>query len=156
MRSMALVGTVAALLAGCASGDSGESGPAVAAKADDPHAHHSSPPSAEGPQHPHSISETVPTAYQGVFEGSLEACGRPSDRRLTVSERQLRFHDRTGSVRNVAYGGTGAIAVEADYEGEGERGRSLRILRLFDNGAKLNVKGEGGSLDRVRCPAGTR
>lgn len=154
MRSLVLVVTVAALLAGCAGGENVESGPAVAAKAEDSHAHHSSPPSAEGPQHPHSTSETVPTAYLGVFESSLEACGRPSDQRLTISERQLRFHDRIGSVRNVGFGGAGAIAVEADYDGE--RGRSLRILRLFDNGTKLNVKGEGASLDRVRCPAGTR
>lgn len=155
MRSLALVVTVSALLAGCAGGESGGSGPAVAGKADDPHAHHAAPP-AEGPQHPHSFSETIPAAYHGVFEGSLQACSRPSDQRLTVSARELRFHDRVGSVRNAAFGGTGAIAVEADYEGEGERGRSLRILRLFENGAKLNVKGEGGSLDRVRCPAGAR
>lgn len=155
MRSLALVGTVAALLTGCASGESVERGPAVAAKADDSHAHHA-PASAEGPQHPHSFSETVPAAYHGVFEVSLAACSRPSGQRLTVSATQLRFQDRVGSVRNAAFGGSGAIAVEADYEGEGERGRSLRILRLFENGAKLNVKGEGGSLDRVRCPAGAR
>jgi hypothetical protein len=155
MRFLALVGTVSALLTGCASGESAQSGPAVAGKADDAHAHHG-PAAAEGPQHPHSFSETVPVAYHGVFEGSLQACSRPSGQRLTVSASQLRFQDRVGSVRNVAFGGTGAIAVEADYEGEGERGRSLRILRLFENGTKLNVKGEGGSLDRVRCPAGAR
>jgi hypothetical protein len=153
MRSLALVGTVAALLAGCANK---ESGPAVAGKADESHAHHAAPSPAEGPQHPHSFSDNVPTAYHGVYEGSLQACARPSDQRLTVSAQQLRFHDRIGSVRNVAFGGTGAIAVEADYEGEGERGRSLRILRLIDNGTRLNVKGEGDSVDRVRCPAGTR
>lgn len=153
MRSLALIGMIAGLLAGCASGESGQ---AAAGKVDGAHAHHSGPTSAGGPQHAHSFSEAIPAAYHGVYEGSLEACARPSVERLTVSARELRFHESVGSVRSVAFGGTGAIAVEADYEGEGERWRSLRILSLAENGAKLTVKGEGASLDRVRCPAVTR
>ena len=152
MRSLALVGMVAVLIAGCASE---ESRPAAAGTVDDAHAHHGAP-SASGPQHPHSDSPVIPAAYHGVYDGSLEACGRPSDQRLTVSARELRFHESVGTVRSVAWGGTGAIAVEADYEGEGERWRNLRILSLAENGAKLSVKGEGDSLVRVRCPAGTR
>ena len=153
MRSLALVGVVAALVAGCA-GKEGK--PAAAATADGSHAHHAAPPAAGGPQHAHSFSAEIPAAYHGVYDGSLEACARPSDQRLTVSARELRFHESIGSVRSVAWGGTGAIAVEADYEGEGERWRNLRILSLAENGARLTVKGEGDSLVRVRCPKGAR
>ena len=148
MRSLSITGAVAALLVGCASGESGQ---AVADKADEQPAHvHSS--SSDTPVHAHSHVDSIPAAYHGVYDISLEACGRPSTDRLTVSARELRFHESVGSVRSVGFGGTGAIAVVADYEGEGERWRSLRILSLAENGARLTIKGEGGSLDRVRCP----
>jgi hypothetical protein len=144
---------VAVLLAGCAMDESGRSGEGKAAAA--PASHTASPP-ASGPQHPHSIATSIPAAYHGVYDRSPEACARPSADRLTVSARELRFHESIGSVRSVAYGGSGAIAVEADYEGEGQRWRNLRILTLAGNGASLTVHGEGSSFVRVRCPAGRR
>ncbi len=153
MRSLVSVGTVAVLIAGCANGESKRT---IAAKVDEAPASQASSPPSRGPEHPHSNFDSIPSAYHGVYDGSLEACARPSIERLTVSARELRFHESAGSVRSVAFGGTGAIAVEADYEGEGERWRSLRILSLAEDGAKLTVKGEGARLDRVRCPAGTR
>jgi uncharacterized protein YceK len=153
MRSLWLTGTVAALLGGCASVESGQT---VAVKADEAPASHDHSPASDTPLHPHTQVDSIPAAYRGVYDISLEACGRPSDGRLTVSARELRFHESIGSVRSVAYGGTGAIAVEADYQGEGERWRGLRILSLTENGAKLTLKGEGTSLNRVRCPEGVR
>lgn len=153
MRSLSLTGTIAVLLAGCATGESGQT---QAGKADEPPASHAHSPSSDTPQHAHSHVDLIPAAYLGVYDGSLEACARPSDQRLTVSARELRFHESVGTVRSVSWGGTGAIAVEADYEGEGERWRSLRILSLAENGARLTVKGEGTALVRVRCPKGAR
>ena len=153
MRLMALLGTVAVLIAGCASGESGQ---APAGKVDEGHAPHAHAPSSDTPTHAHTHLENMPAAYQGVYDVSLEACARPSDGRLTISARELRFHESVGTVRSVGYGGPGAISVEADYEGEGERWRNLRILSLGDNGAKLTIKGEGDSLERVRCPQGAR
>jgi hypothetical protein len=152
MRSLCLTGTFAALLAGCASGESART---PAKTIDAPASAAASPPPA-APGHGHDQSDSIPAAYHGVYDASLEACTRPSDGRLTVSVRELRFHESIGSVRAVTNGGYGAIAVEADFEGEGERWRSLRILSLTDNGARLTVKGEGSSLDRVRCPKGVR
>ena len=149
MRSLTLTGTIAVLLAGCASGESGQ---ALAGKADEPPASHAHPSSSDTPEHPHTHFDSIPAAYHGVYDLSLQACARPSTERVTVSGRELRFHESVGSVRSVAFGGTGAIAVEADYEGEGERWRSLRILSLAENGARLTIKGEGDSLNRVRCP----
>lgn len=166
MRSLCLTGTVAMLLAGCASGESGQTqagkadeSPASAAPASShgSHASHGGSPASDTPTHPHTSVDSIPAAYRGVYDASLEACARPSDQRLTVSARELRFHESVGTVRSVSYGGGfGAIAVEADYEGEGERWRNLRILTLTENGARLTVKGEGTSLTRVRCPKGAR
>lgn len=159
MRSSWLTGTVAMLLAGCASGESGQTNAGKVDEAPASHASHAShagSPASDTPQHAHSHFESIPAAYRGVYDGSLEACARPSVERLTVSARELRFHESIGTVRSVGYGGPGAISVEADYEGEGERWRSLRILSLAENGAKLTLKGEGTSLVRVRCPEGAR
>lgn len=157
MRSLWLTGTVATLLAGCAGGESGQTpvgkaGETSASHAASHGASHAHSPSSDTPLHPHTSVESIPAAYRGVYDGSLEACARPSDQRLTISARELRFHESVGTVRSVAWGGTGAIAVEADYEGEGERWRNLRILSLAENGARLTIKGEGASLTRVRCP----
>jgi hypothetical protein len=159
MRSLTLLGTVALLISGCASGESGQTNggkadEAPAAHAD--HGDHAGSPSPRGPEHPHSFSPSIPAPYHGVYDSSLEACARPSIERLTVSARELRFHESIGAVRSVAYGGSGAIAVEADYEGEGQRWRNLRILKLSDNDSRLTVQGDGDRLERVRCPQGTR
>ncbi len=158
MRSLSFLGTVALLISGCASGESGQTN---GGKADEAHAAHDAhdahgPPSPRGPGHPHSFSDSIPAPYHGVYDASLEACARPSIERLTVSARELRFHESLGAVRSVSYGGSGAIAVEADYEGEGQKWRNLRILKLSDNDSRLTVQGDGGRLDRVRCPRGTR
>jgi hypothetical protein len=159
MRSLFLIGTVAVLISGCASGDSGQTNGGKADEAHaahDAHAGHGGPPSPRGPEHPHSFNDSIPAPYHGVYDASLEACARPSIDRLTISARELRFHESLGAVRSVAYGGLGAIAVEADYEGEGQRWRNLRILKLSDNDTRLTVQGDGGRLERVRCPQRTR
>jgi len=153
MRSLSLLGAVTAAIAGCATGESGQ---APAGKIEEGHASHAGAPGSDTPTHPHTRFDSIPVAYHGVYDGSLEACAGPSDQRLTVSAKELRFHESVGTVRSVAFGGRGAIAVEADYEGEGERWRNLRILSLTDNGSRLTVKGEGDSLDRVRCPGRAR
>lgn len=166
MRSLWLTGTIAALLGGCATGEGGRNGernaaeghashPASAHPPASEHAHsHGAPAHPTAPTHAHSHVESIPAAYHGVYDGSLDACARRSAERLTVSAHELRFHESVGSVRSVGYGGPGAISVEADYEGEGERWRGLRIFSLSENGAKLSVKGDRGNSVRVRCPAG--
>lgn len=156
MRSLSLLGTVVVLISGCASGQSGQTNGGKADEAHADHAAHAGSPSPRGPEHPHSYSNSIPAPYHGVYDLSLEACARPSIEQLTVSARELRFHESVGAVRSVAYGGSGAIAVEADYEGEGQRWRNLRILKLSDNDSRLTVQGNGDRLDRVRCPQGTR
>jgi hypothetical protein len=103
---------------------------------------------------PAAKPDSIPAAFHGVYDGSLEACARPSDQRLTVSAGELRFHESIGSVRKVDPGPSGAIRVEADYQGEGESWRSRRDLLLSERGSKLAISGDGTSLVRVRCPQG--
>lgn len=153
MRSLWMLGTIGVLLSGCVSEKGGRTAETKTVEAAASNKTSSLPP---GPQHPHDHSDSIPAAFHGVYDGSLEGCARPSIERLTVSARELRFHESSGAVRSVAYGGSDAIAVEADYEGEGERWRSLRILALAENGTRLTVKGEGTRLERVRCPNGAR
>jgi hypothetical protein len=151
MRSSCLTGALAVLLAGCATGEGGET---IAGKPDEAPAAQAVP-SARAP-HLHEQWDSVPAAYHGVFDGSPEACARTSDQRLTVSAGELRFYESVGTVRSVGFGGSGALAVEADYEGEGERWRNLRILSLSEAGSRLTIKGDGASLDRIRCPKRAR
>lgn len=98
----------------------------------------------------------IPSSFHGVYDASVEACARPSDARLTVSEQELRFHESIGTVRTVVPAGAGSVSVEADYQGEGESWRSVRELRLGGGGSTLTISGDGIRFTRVRCPAGTR
>lgn len=155
MRAIPVLAALAAALsiAGCDRPDAGPGANQAAA----PPAVAEAPANAgeAAPPPPPAIGKAIPAAFLGVYDASLEACGKPSDRRLAVSATALRFHESIGTVREVTDAGAGAIRVEADYEGEGESWRSLRELRLDDGGAKLTVSGDGTSLVRVRCPAGT-
>lgn len=96
--------------------------------------------------------DSIPAAFHGVYDATAEGCAGPSDGRLAVTARELRFHESVGSVRRVASQSPASIRVEADYQGEGERWRSSRELRLSREGAKLTISGDGTSFDRIRCP----
>jgi hypothetical protein len=95
---------------------------------------------------------TIPGPFQGIYDGSLAACAEPSDARLEIRPGELRFHESIGTVRKVAIVSPNRVSVTADYQGEGERWRSVRELSLSDGGATLIVGGDGTSLKRRRCP----
>ncbi len=153
MRAMAVFAALA--VAGCGAAETPQSSngtdspPAAAAAAEPANAGRPAPP-------PPATGKTIPAALLGVYDASLEACGRASDGRLTVSATELRFHESIGTVRRVTATGADSVAVEADYQGEGESWRSLRELKLGDGGATLTVSGDGSRFERVRCPEGTR
>jgi hypothetical protein len=95
---------------------------------------------------------TIPSPFQGVYDGNLAACAEPSDARLEIGPGELRFHESIGTVRKVAIVSPNRVSVTADYQGEGERWRSVRELSLSGGGATLVVSGDGTSLIRRRCP----
>ncbi|MFL6845601.1 MAG: hypothetical protein ACJ8ER_12055 [Allosphingosinicella sp.] len=98
-----------------------------------------------------AVPPTIPGAFLGTWDISKAACRRPSDARLVISPRELRFHESIGTVRRVAAAGTNSIAVTADYQGEGERWRSEQRLSLSVGGRTLTLKGQGDGHVRVRC-----
>ena len=102
---------------------------------------------------PAAIGAKLPARFHGVYDRDTAACAAAGDTRLTVSAGTLRFHESIGAVREVAPVGPDAVRVTADFEGEGEKWRSVRLLRLSDEGGVLTVSGDGTSLTRVRCPA---
>ena len=106
-----------------------------------------------GPAPASSDGDSIPAAFHGVYDASLEACARPSDLRLTVSAARASLprehrHRPLGRLRRRPARSRSRPIIE----GEGERWRNLRILSLCDDGARLTIKGDGDSLDRIRCP----
>lgn len=93
----------------------------------------------------------IPAPFQGVYDESEEACARPSEYRLSISDKALRFHESIGTAATVIMKNARSVSVLADYEGEGEKWRSRRQLDLSEDGRTLIVSGEGTRLTRVRC-----
>ena len=166
MRGFPMISAMAAVLlaAGCgerrdadrggndqAAATNGTEAAAPAAQAAD--TANSSGPAAPAPP---ATGKTIPATVLGVYDASLEACGKPSDTRLTVSPTELRFHESIGTVRRATVTGVDTVTVEADYQGEGESWRSNRELRLGEGGATLTISGDGTRLVRVRCPSVAR
>lgn len=151
MRANGLLAAAALFLAGCGPGEiTPDPGPNAARPA--PVGSAGRKPAAPAPTAPKAaVEDAIPAAFHGVYDSSPEACGRPSDGRLAVTARELRFHESIGSVRSVTPGAAGRIRVEADYQGEGERWRNSHELRLSTDGAGLTISGDGVSFDRVRC-----
>ena len=152
----------AAMLAACGA-DGGRSGNAAGEQAVaneaavEPQAANDAAAAPEAAERPLTGPEStavaaIPPAFRGVYDATREACGQPSEYRLTVSARELRFHESIGTVRSVAVDAPDAIRINADYQGEGERWSNVRDLRLTDGGATLTMTGEGTELRRVRCP----
>jgi hypothetical protein len=99
-----------------------------------------------------AVGKTLPPAFHGAYDESGEACGRPSEYRLVVTQSELRFHESIGTVRSVSVQDRRTVTVNADYQGEGQSWRNARRLELSEDGGTLTVAGEGTSLARVRCP----
>ena len=104
------------------------------------------------PPLPPADVNVIPAPFQGRYDESVAACGRPSDGRLEVTGRELRFHESIGQVRTVSAEGARAVKVTADYQGEGESWQSVRTLRLSADGGSLTISGDGSELVKVRCP----
>ncbi len=153
MHENRLLGLAVLLLAACAPGEKAADNGAseVTAEPAAPAAPAQSPAPAAPALEP-ATEDSIPAAFHGVYDSSIEACGRRGDGRLTVSADELRFHESVGSVRSVAPTPSGAIRVEADYQGEGQSWRSSRDLLLSEDGSKLTISGDGTSMVRTRCP----
>jgi hypothetical protein len=154
MRANGLSAAAALLVAGCSPGEK-----AARIGVNEASTAPTGPSSAAAPAPPEPkrpVEAAIPAAFHGIYDSSVEACGRPSDGRLTVTALELRFHESIGSVRAVTPESSGPVRVEADYQGEGEKWRNSHELRLSGDGSKLTISGDGASFERVRCAQGGR
>jgi hypothetical protein len=149
VRTHILAAAAAAFLTACGAAERGNDAPAEAPAASGGNG------AAEAPKPPRRddvvATDALPLRFHGTYDESGEACRRPSMYRLTVSARELRFHESIGTIREVVPESPDSVGVAADFEGEGERWRSMRQLRLSDAGARLTVSGDGTAMTRVRC-----
>lgn len=100
-----------------------------------------------------TVAGALPAAYQGVFDQTAAACGsRSSIYRLTVSGKELEFHESLAEIKSVTPAGDGAVRIAANYSGEGMTWSNTQKVALSDGGKKLTITGDGEPVVRVRCP----
>lgn len=94
----------------------------------------------------------IPAAYVGRWGKDRAACRNPASsiEGLTISPRELRFHESLGIPTRVTRRDADTIAVTSAYEGEGMEWTATQTLRLGD-GDRLIVTTRGESFERVRC-----
>ena len=112
----------------------------------------SAPPPREPAPGETADTPRIPAAYVGRWGKDRAACRNPdsSIEGLTISPRELRFHESLGIPTRVTRRDADTIAVTSAYEGEGMEWTATQTLRLGD-GDRLIVTTRGESFERVRC-----
>lgn len=100
-------------------------------------------------------TDGIPAALQGQWTGAKEKCGDPASvQALQVTPDELIFHESAGTITKVVRGEKGAVAIDADFTGEGESWTKRLEMRLADGGQRLSVTNDGQTIIRKRCPGG--
>ncbi len=103
---------------------------------------------------PEDVADTprIPAAYVGRWGKDRATCRNPASsiEGLTISPRELRFHESLGIPTRVTRRDADTIAVTSTYEGEGMEWTATQTLRLGD-GNRLIVTTRGENFERVRC-----
>ncbi|WP_200532491.1 hypothetical protein, partial [Escherichia coli] len=112
----------------------------------------SAPPPGEPAPEETADTPRIPSAYVGRWGKDIAACRNPASsiEGLTISPRELRFHESLGIPTRVERRDAETIAVTSAYEGEGMEWTAIQTLRLGD-GDRLIVTTRGESFERVRC-----
>lgn len=112
----------------------------------------SAPPPREPAPEETADTPRIPAAYVGRWGKDRAACRNPASsiEGLTISPRELRFHESLGVPTRVTRRDADTIAVTSAYEGEGMEWTATQTLRLGD-GDRLIVTTRGESFERVRC-----
>lgn len=112
----------------------------------------SAPPPREPAPEETADAPRIPSAYVGRWGKDRAACRNPASsiEGLTISPRELRFHESLGIPTRVTRRDADTIAVTSAYEGEGMEWTATQTLRLGD-GDRLIVTTRGESFERVRC-----
>lgn len=93
----------------------------------------------------------IPAAYVGRWGKDRAACRNPASsiEGLTISPRELRFHESLGVPTRVERKAADAVVVTSSYEGEGQQWTATQTLQLV--GDRLTVTTRGEAFTRVRC-----
>ena len=93
----------------------------------------------------------IPAAYIGRWGKDRAACRNPASsiEGLTISPRELRFHESLGVPTRVERKTADTIAVTSSYEGEGQQWTATQTLQIV--GDRLTVTSRGEAFTRVRC-----
>lgn len=112
----------------------------------------SAPPPREPAPEETADAPRIPAAYVGRWGKDRAACRNPASsiEGLTISPRELRFHESLGIPTRVTRRDADTIAVTSSYEGEGMEWTATQTLRLGD-GDRLIVTTRGENFERVRC-----
>ncbi len=112
----------------------------------------SAPPPGEPAPEEAADTPRIPAAYLGRWGKDIAACRNPASsiEGLTISPRELRFHESLGVPTRVTRRDADTISVTSAYEGEGMEWTATQTLRLGD-GDRLIVTTRGESFERVRC-----
>ncbi|MHA3842036.1 hypothetical protein ACX0GZ_12545 [Sphingomonas aestuarii] len=112
----------------------------------------SAPPPGEPAPEETADAPRIPAAYVGRWDKDRAACRNPASsiEGLTISPRELRFHESLGIPTRVTRRDADTIAVTSAYEGEGLEWTATQTLRL-DDGDRLIVTTRGENFERVRC-----
>ncbi len=112
----------------------------------------SAPPPGEPTPEETADTPHIPAAYVGRWGKDRAACRNPASsiEGLTISPRELRFHESLGVPTRVTRRDADTIAVTSAYEGEGMEWTATQTLRLGD-GDRLIVTTRRENFERVRC-----
>lgn len=112
----------------------------------------SAPPPREPAPEETADASRIPAAYVGRWAKDRAACRNPASsiEGLTISPRELRFHESLGIPTRVTRRDADTISVTSAYEGEGMEWTATQTLRL-DDGDRLIVTTHGENFERVRC-----
>ena len=149
----ALLPVLALAAAACGAGDGGNAAAPADASPHQPAGTAPAPAPAAPPAAPDAPvrSQTIPAAFHGTFDTSAASCARPSDMRLLMSAKEMRFHESAAIVRGVTIESPTSIAVSGDFQGEGQKWSADHRFRLSEDGRTLTMTGEGVNIARVRC-----
>lgn len=85
---------------------------------------------------PSTVKE-IPSAFLGVWDHDGESCDVPSDMRLEIAPKSIRFYESRGEVTRIEVDSEDSIVVSLAMEGEGEKWHMARKLDLSDDGKIL-------------------
>ncbi|QPC99184.1 hypothetical protein [Qipengyuania soli] len=82
-------------------------------------------------------AEEIPSTFLGVWDHDKPSCDVPSDMRLEIAPKSIRFYESRGEVTRIEVDSADSIVVSLAMEGEGEKWQMARKLDLSDDGNTL-------------------